>query len=464
MVREQMQIGPDKRKGIQMKLIKFRTALAILLALMIACSGAFALTGEEALGLNESGESTATGMNYPTLQHGSRDGDDAGAYVVMLQTRLIALGYLTGSADGQFGDSTQTAVIAFQENNGLTPSGIADAMTQSVLYSSEAIIAPEKVGNKSADVQIVQAMLTQWGFMVGSADGIAGEATKAGVANFKKYIYDSYGALYGRYATPEPTAGPTPDPNVQPIADDMLLSEAQRMEENGYNGDITEDIAGFATGANDFMIYQRTVQRGDTGDEVWRVQRRLRQLGYLYNPDGAYGGLTELSITAFQHRNGLPENGAADETTQRKLFSLDALGVSEYVFPYKIYVSISQQRVTIYGWDGESYSKNMGSCYCSTGMRGYDTPLGTFQADGRVNAGEWYYFKDYNCYAKYAYRIVGGIMFHSVLYNAKKQGPTNSSIDALGRRASHGCIRMMEDYAYWICANCPAGTTVVIEN
>ena len=77
-----------------MKQPKIISALAALLALMIAVSGAFALTAEEALGLNSSGESTATGMNYPTLQYGSRDDDDAGAYVVMLQTRLIALGYL----------------------------------------------------------------------------------------------------------------------------------------------------------------------------------------------------------------------------------------------------------------------------------------------------------------------------------------------------------------------------------
>ena len=201
-----------------MKQPKITSALAALLALMIAVSGAFALTAEEALGLNSSGESTATGINYPTLQYGSRDDDDAGAYVVMLQTRLTALGYLTGTADGQFGDSTQTAVISFQENNGLTPSGIADAMTQSVLYSSEAVSAPDQAANRSADVQMVQSMLAQWGFMVGSADGIAGEATRTGVATFKKNIYDTYGALYSVYATPVPTAGPTPDPDVQPVA------------------------------------------------------------------------------------------------------------------------------------------------------------------------------------------------------------------------------------------------------
>ena len=95
-------------------------------------------------------------------------------------------------------------------------------------------------------------------------------------------------------------------------------------------------------------------------------------------------------------------------------------------------------------------------------MDGYATPSGTYQAGGRITLDEWYYFKDYNCYAKYAYRIVGGILFHSVLYNANKQGPTNSSVRALGKKASHGCVRLAVDDAKWIYDNCPEGTTVVI--
>ena len=95
-------------------------------------------------------------------------------------------------------------------------------------------------------------------------------------------------------------------------------------------------------------------------------------------------------------------------------------------------------------------------------MSGYDTPVGTYQSGGKVTSGMWYYFTDYNCYAKYAYRVVGGILFHSVLYNGRKQGPTRSSVAALGRKASHGCIRLAEDNAEWIFNNCPEGTTIVI--
>ena len=152
----------------------------------------------------------------------------------------------------------------------------------------------------------------------------------------------------------------------------------------------------------------------------------------------------------------------ADQATQEKLFSADAIKSEEYIFPYKLGISLDEQRVYVYEWDGSGYNKQIKKFKCSTGMDGYATPSGTYQAGGRITLDEWYYFKDYNCYAKYAYRIVGGILFHSVLYNSNKQGPTNSSVRALGRKASHGCVRLAVDDAKWICDNCPEGTTVVI--
>jgi len=55
-----------------------------------------------------------------------------GADVKILQQNLIALGYDLGvyGADGDFGAATRSALISFQENNGLSASGIADAPTR----------------------------------------------------------------------------------------------------------------------------------------------------------------------------------------------------------------------------------------------------------------------------------------------------------------------------------------------
>ena len=115
----------------------------------------------------------------------------------------------------------------------------------------------------------------------------------------------------------------------------------------------------------------------------------------------------------------------------------------------------------MFQWDGEAYSVPYKLMVCSTGKDATPTPLGTYQSYGRLT-GEWYYFKEFNCYAKWAYGIVGGILFHSVTYSAKKVRNENS-VRNLGKKASHGCIRLIEEDVKWIYDNCPYGTTVVIQ-
>ena len=55
-----------------------------------------------------------------------------------LQQRLIALGYLSGPADGNFGNNTLLALTAFQKNNGLSTDGVAGALTIAKLNSLNA--------------------------------------------------------------------------------------------------------------------------------------------------------------------------------------------------------------------------------------------------------------------------------------------------------------------------------------
>lgn len=70
---------------------------------------------------------------YQTLQKGSK-GDEVKA----LQQRLIELNYLSGSADGDYGGKTASAVELFQSTAGLTATGIADVDTQTALFADDA--------------------------------------------------------------------------------------------------------------------------------------------------------------------------------------------------------------------------------------------------------------------------------------------------------------------------------------
>ena len=82
----------------------------------------------------EPAESTAglhTAAEYIQLQKGSK-----GAAVAQMQARLKELGFLNDVADGAFGGNTERAVMAFQEANGLSPTGIATPEDQAILFNA----------------------------------------------------------------------------------------------------------------------------------------------------------------------------------------------------------------------------------------------------------------------------------------------------------------------------------------
>ena len=405
---------------------------------------------------------TASASLYPTLKLGDRDGEDDVAYIVFMQNRLIELGYLRDAADGVFGENTQTAVKSFQKNNNLPDTGVADPQTQAKLFSdiSTLIPAPEDSTMFGSEVTRVQTMLAQWGFLGGSVDGQFGNNTASAVKTFKNYMMD-LDPQFGVTPTPAPTATPEPSTifgEMQVAPDEPIPVDEGPL---AADGEINEAVLSYVDGEKPFNIYRQTVRIGDTGAEVLRVQTRLHQLKYLYRADGEFGQLTENALIYFQRKNGLTQSGIADMETQMLLFSARALEGEEYVFPYKIVVDIGDQRVYVGKWTGEAYTELVKEMKCSTGKNETPTPTGTYQMDGKAG-DEWYYFKEFNCYAKWATRIVGGILFHSITFNSKKKQVGSES--SLGHKASHGCVRLSIENAKWIYDNCPAGTTVVIQN
>ena len=98
------------------------------------------VTLNELLGLEDNAMSELSVSPMPTPQsytvdyHTHQKGDYAWI-IVQLQDKLRALGYLQmdGPSTGYFGDQTAEALKAFQQNNGLNPTGVADSLTQQVL-------------------------------------------------------------------------------------------------------------------------------------------------------------------------------------------------------------------------------------------------------------------------------------------------------------------------------------------
>ena len=93
--------------------------------------------------------SSLFGGNYSTLRIGN-----TGERVKALQSRLIALGYLSGTADGKFGQATRKAVIEYQKANNLTADGLAGQNTLRSLEGSSSSAAEKKSSSASSSSSV----------------------------------------------------------------------------------------------------------------------------------------------------------------------------------------------------------------------------------------------------------------------------------------------------------------------
>ena len=140
-------------------------------------------------------------------------------------------------------------------------------------------------------------------------------------------------------------------------------------------------------------------------------------------------------------------------------FDLPALAAK---MPYRIYVDLTNQIVTIYSNETDEVVRQM---LCSSGAKDA-TPTGTFTMPAKERdeeRTEWFHFNAFGGYARYASRIHWDVMFHSLLYNRPKMTALDKqSVLDYGKAVSHGCIRMRWQDAEFIAKKCLPGTKVKI--
>ncbi len=259
--------------------------------------------------------STTTAAASSVLKLGSE-----GSEVKKMQQRLKELGYLTGSADGDFGEATEAAVRAFQKANGLTVDGKAGTATLNKLYSdsakkgSSATAKPTatptakptntpnadtlnyylELGSSGTKVRTLQNRLIELGWLEGTADGVYRNATEYAVKAFQA----RYSGLYT-----DGIAGP-----------DTLR---------------TLYSAGAATSKTPVSSLGVAVKYGDENDVVKAMQNRLKELGYFtVTANGKFGPATQAAVIAFQTVNGLTVSGEGTVSTINNLYSASAKDAS----------------------------------------------------------------------------------------------------------------------------------------
>lgn len=252
----------------------------------------------------------------------------SGKAVKQMQERLISLGYLTGTANGKFDDSTEAGLMAFQRRNTRYADGVAGPETLAKLYSSSArktstsagIIGDSlRLGANGKAVRTLQTRLKSLGYYRGTVDGDYGAATVEAVKAFQRAngltadgvagsgtfakLYSSSAKTYRQSlatATPKPTRKPTATPYRTPTP----------LPPNTY-------VRVTAAPKGDYA----TLRRGYTGTPVNKLQQALKKLGY-YNDavDGVYGEGTENAVKAFQRTCGLNPDGVAGPATLRTIY------------------------------------------------------------------------------------------------------------------------------------------------
>ena len=134
---------------------------------------------------------------FEVLQKGSK-----GDKVKQLQTRLQELKYLSGSADGDFGNGTKSAVSAFQSAAGLNSDGIVTEETWNALFAED---APKSKEYMSLDYKEISRNPTQHeGDLVKFSGKIVQVMEDDGIAAFRiatKGNYDN--VVYCLYFLPE---------------------------------------------------------------------------------------------------------------------------------------------------------------------------------------------------------------------------------------------------------------------
>lgn len=209
--------------------------------------------GDQTLNLL-SGETSESQSDGYAIKLGSR-GDD----VAEVQNILIAMGYMSGTADGVCGSKMVTAIKHFQSDAGLTADGVAGTQTLDALAAA----AQQFEQGNSQPIEIIE--------------------------------------------------GYTPTFEEFPTAEEPSI--ARFSEENSKTGD--DDNSSSEGG---YAGVGSVIKSGMHGDGVIDVQKKLIAQGFLSgHADGVCGAQTVAAIKNFQASVGLPADGVCGLMTYAAL-------------------------------------------------------------------------------------------------------------------------------------------------
>lgn len=253
-----------------------------------------------------------------------------GEAVRNVQQALIDLNYLSGKADGVFGDKTEEAVRRFQAAYGLTVDGLAGTQTQNKLFNVLANKDSKKTtttttttptvssadltrtsnggvfkgnyetlrtGDTGSRVQVLESCLISLKCMNGMASTVFDNQTAKGVREFQS-----------RYGL-----------SVDGVAGRQTLIALENLVDNFYEPIQFVQSKGTAY-AKPKIANGEYLCRGDRGEQVTLIQQRLKELGYKVKVTGKYDEATVQAVRSFQENNKVLVDGVVGVKTLGKMY------------------------------------------------------------------------------------------------------------------------------------------------
>lgn len=222
-------------------------------------------------------------------------------------------------------------------------------------------------------------------------------------------------------------------------------------------------------------------KKGDKGDKIVEIQKRLQAYGYKLDIDGSFGNDTFNAIYDFQTRLALHADGIVGPETLEKLqqeptektkytppapapasnatsHNLLEQYVNENSFNsstgYFVWIDLASQKVNLFTGSSKNW-KLLKSMSCSSGKASTPTVKGNFSIQSKGS----YFRVNSNVICKYYSQFYGNYLLHSVLLD------NNGNVvdGTLGKPVSHGCVRLAIDDAKYIYDNVPIGTAVLVK-
>ncbi len=196
---------------------------------------------------------TAEPKEEPVIVYEELKKGDKGEKVKVLQSKLISRGYLSGSADGNFGGMTESAIKEFQMANGLEITGIADNAMQQILFKVESVELGNmvfRVGSQGEEVKLAQTRLIELNYLKGSADGRFGNMTATAVKDYQANAGLSVtgeidtNTMNSMMADDAPIALAYESLNYKEISRNSSNYEGIHYKFNGVIGWVTENVNG----------------------------------------------------------------------------------------------------------------------------------------------------------------------------------------------------------------------------